>query len=256
MPCKPSVHNDDTSSPQLQPLLKPATMNHIDQTITLWLNGSDSLYLDQVALTATHTATWIPAALVLAYALIRHNDLLSFVETLLAIALCILLADQVASSVCKPLFARFRPAQDPLIMYTVDVVNGYRGGLYGFFSSHASNTFAVATFLTLLIRNRALSLWLYSWALVNCWSRVYLGVHYIGDLTVGAIWGTLVGWGIYLLWLRYCHHSVIWEKYHAATQSTSSSNLTAGGYSYGSVHLIISTLALTYLYIAFRAIWA
>ncbi len=232
-------------------------MNSIDQSLTLMLNGSQCVYLDQLALIATKTATWLPLALVLLYVLVRHNNLVTLAWTVLAIALAILLADQVASSIFKPLIARYRPAQDPSFMYAVDVVNGYRGGLYGFFSSHAANTFAVATFVTLLIRNRALALWLLSWCLVNCWSRVYLGVHYIGDLLTGALWGIFVGWAIYKLWHKYAHHTTLWIQCHKSNDPkfTSSENaLTASGFSISSVRLLILSLALTYLCISLRAL--
>lgn len=74
------------------------------------------------------------------------------------IALVITLADQIASGLCKPFFARFRPTQDPNIMYMVDIVNGYRGGRFGFISSHAANTFAISVFLSLLIKGNLLLL--------------------------------------------------------------------------------------------------
>ncbi len=232
-------------------------MNSIDQSLTLLLNGSQCVYLDQIALIATKTVTWFPLALVLLYVLVRHNNLVTLAWTIFAIALTILLADQVASSIFKPLVARYRPAQDPSFMYAVDVVNGYRGGLYGFFSSHAANTFAVATFVSLLIRNRTLALWLLSWCLVNCWSRVYLGVHYVGDLLTGALWGLFAGWVIYKLWQKYAHHTTLWKQCYKrnGTKFTSSENtLTSSGFSISSVRLLILILTLTYLYISLRAL--
>lgn len=232
----------------------------LDQMLTLAINGSHSLYVDHMAVLIAQTVTWIPLAAVLAYVLLRHNDLVSFGETLLAIALCILLADQGASSVAKPLFMRYRPAHDPMIMYAVDIVNGYRGGLYGFFSSHASNTFAVATFVSLLIRQRLLTALLFCWALANCWSRAYLGVHYVGDLLTGAVWGFLVGYGIYSLWVRFSHHSVIWLKYHASQAQPGSPAapnplLTSSGYSVKSADLLSATMVATFLYITIRSLW-
>lgn len=233
----------------------------IDKAITLFLNGSSNIYIDHWAQTATQTITWIPLAVLLVYILIRHNDLVSFVELVLAIALCILIADQVASSICKPIIARFRPAQDPYIMFAVDVVSGYRGGLYGFFSSHAANTFAVSTFLILLMKNRILTYWLLSWAIINCWTRAYLGVHYASDLAVGAIWGTATGYFIYQLWLRFCHHSEIWKKTHQEENAikqcgkTPAGGFTLGGYSISSIHLLCAGIAATYLYISLKATW-
>ena len=113
------------------------------------------------------------------------------------IALVITLADQIASGLCKPFFARFRPTQDPNIMYMVDIVNGYRGGRFGFISSHAANTFAISVFLSLLIKRKSLTFMLLFWAVLNSYSRIYLGVHYPGDILFGAIEGCFIGYLIY-----------------------------------------------------------
>ncbi|MCD8318623.1 MAG: hypothetical protein LUC45_07215 [Paraprevotella sp.] len=83
------------------------------------------------------------------YLVIRNNSMSEVGLIILCFGLAILLADQFSSSFCKPYFARFRSAQDPQLMYLVDVVDGYRGGRYGFISSHAANTFAVCIFLSL-----------------------------------------------------------------------------------------------------------
>lgn len=224
----------------------------IDQTLTLFLNGSHSLFLDGMAVTATQTFTWMPLALVLLYVLVRNNDLPSIFGLVLCIAVSIFVADQVASSICKPLFERFRPTNDPLIMYSVDVVNGYRGGKYGFFSSHAANTMAVATFISLLMRHRCLSLWLYSWALLNCWTRVYLGVHYVGDLLVGMLWGLFVGWAVYRLWIRFRPRSATDRQ---AFTSVRLNAYTEGGYAVSGIHLLIAAVAATYLFILFKALF-
>ena len=105
-----------------------------DEKITLALNGSDSLFWDGVAKTATSTVTWIPLAAVLLYVVIHNNNVKKVGLILLAMAVCVLIADQTASGIFKPMVERFRPAQDPYLMYQIDIVDGYRGGKYGFFS--------------------------------------------------------------------------------------------------------------------------
>ena len=226
------------------------TLRHIDQTLTLFLNGSQSLFLDGVAATATQTATWIPVAVVLLYVLIRNNNLRAVGTILLAIALSILLADQGASSVCKPLFGRLRPTHEPSIMYAIDVVNGYRGGKFGFISSHAANTFAVATLLTLLVRGRRLAIVLFGWALLNCWTRVYLGVHYVGDLMCGALWGTLTATAVYFAAKRLCPTLTASNRHY-----TRHAGFTPGGYQCATVELLELALLTTYFYILFRALF-
>ena len=226
------------------------TLNQIDQTLTLSLNGSHSLFLDGVAATATQTITWMPVAVVLLYVVIRNNDLRAVGTIVLAIALSILIADQGASSICKPLFGRLRPTHEPSIMYTIDVVNGYRGGKFGFISSHAANTFAVATLLTLLVRGRRLAIVLFGWALLNCWTRVYLGVHYVGDLMCGALWGTLVATGIYFAAKRLCPTLAASNRHYARH-----AGFTPGGYQCAMVELLELALLTTYFYILFRALF-
>ncbi len=225
-------------------------MTNLDQALTLWLNGSHSLFADGIAWTATQTLTWVPAMLLVVYVIIRNNNLTGIAVTLLSIALCIVLADQVASTVFKPLVARYRPSNDPFIMYAVDVVHGYRGGRYGFFSSHAANTMAAATYLTLCIRHRALGWWLYSWALLNCWTRVYLGVHYVGDLLVGTLWGLCVGWSVYKLSRRFFPQLADYDARYAHR-----AGFTPTGYSVQSAWLIISGLAATYIFVLFCALF-
>lgn len=224
----------------------------LDRTITLFLNGSNSLFIDGLAWTATQTATWLPLLIVLLYVVIKNNNLGGVLRVVLGIALAILIADQVASSIFKPLVERWRPSNNPEFMYAVDVVKGYRGGNYGFFSSHAANTMAVATFLAFTIKNRVLTFWLYSWCLLNCWSRVYLGVHYVGDLLTGCLWGFIVGWAMYRFFIyRYEHQK------NALPQQTSASisQVLTTHYSLASLHIFIYALALTYLYIIFKALY-
>lgn len=220
----------------------------MDRQLTLLLNGSQSLFLDGLAWTATRTITWIPLAIVLLYVVVRDNNLRGVWHILLGIALSILLADQMASSVFKPWVARWRPSHNPEIMYLVDVVNGYRGGNYGFFSSHASNTWAITTFVSLLARRRILTFGLASWALLNCWTRVYLGVHYMGDLAVGTVWGIFVGWAFYQL----CIVGVVIE--HHPLKIKHAINPAANRLRPTSCKILIIALLLTYLYIAFSAL--
>ena len=111
-----------------------------------------------------------------------------------------LIAGTVDDEIVKPLVGRWRPTHDPQIGTLVDIVDGYRGGNYGFFSAHASNTMSIAVFFTWLTRCRRLSIALIIWSLVNCWTRMYLGVHFPGDIVVGLLWGTTVGTGVYFLY--------------------------------------------------------
>ena len=110
------------------------------------------------------------------------------------IALAFLIADQTASGLIKHLVERLRPTHDPSLESMVHIINGYRGGMYGFVSSHASNAFAVSLLLSLVMRHRAVTISLFTWSLLQCYSRIYLGVHYPGDIIGGIIVGLLAGW--------------------------------------------------------------
>lgn len=174
-----------------------------DKQLLLMVNGSDSLYLDYLILTLTNALTWIPLYASLLYVVIKTNlNVREVFLILLAAGLCVLLAGTVDGEIVKPLVARWRPTHDPQIGSLVDVVNGYRGGNYGFFSAHAANTFSLAVFFSLLMRQRLLTIFLVGWSLINCYTRLYLGVHYPGDITVGLLWGGFVGWFVYWLYCR------------------------------------------------------
>ena len=176
---------------------------HFDKQLLLVLNGSESLFIDYLIMTLTNAKTWIPLYVALFYAVLKSNDTATRILLVVAAAgLCVFLAGTIDDMLVKPLVARWRPGRDPEIGMLVDTVDGYRGGNYGFFSAHASNTFSIAVFFSLLMRQRVLTVALVTWSLVNCWTRLYLGVHYPGDIIVGLIWGSLVGCGVYRLYCR------------------------------------------------------
>ena len=174
----------------------------LDEKITLAINGSHSILLDHLALIITSTIAWVPLGVFLLWHVYRNYNLRTMLYVLIGLGLCVFLADTISSGFFKPFVERFRPTRDPELMYVVKVVEGYRGGRYGFFSSHAANTCSVALFLGLLFRNKILYYLLAFFTLSNCWSRVYLGVHYFGDIIVGLLCGVIVGWCVYRLYMR------------------------------------------------------
>ena len=175
----------------------------LDKQLLLAINGSESLFVDSLILTLTNALTWIPLYVGLLYVVIRSNPNVRDVLLILAAAgCCVLLAGAVDDELVKPSVARWRPTHDPEIGMLVDVVNDYRGGNYGFFSAHAANTFSIAVFFSLLMRQRLMTIFLVCWSLTNCYTRLYLGVHYPGDILVGLCWGGFVGWLVYYLYSR------------------------------------------------------
>ncbi len=177
-----------------------------DKYLLLALNGSDSIFWDGCMKIYTTISIWIPLILVLVYVLIKNNSFKDFIMLLLFIVAVVGATDIISSGICKPFFERWRPTNDPEIMYLVDVVDGIRGKDYGFTSSHAANSFGIATFLLLLIKNRVFTVSILFWAAMNAFTRIYLGVHYPGDILAGTFIGVVVGWSIYRLYRYFLHN--------------------------------------------------
>jgi undecaprenyl-diphosphatase len=173
----------------------------VERDAFLWLNGGHSPFWDSFMWTYSGRTVWIPVlALILFLLTVRKNPkdaLLAVLFLVVALTLC----DQFASHVCKPLFTRLRPTQHPDFMDEVQTVYNYRGGKYGFISSHAANAFGFAAFTLLLLRDRWYTAVILLWATLMCYSRIYLGVHFISDIVPGMVFGAFFGFLCYKLYL-------------------------------------------------------
>ena len=213
----------------------------IDRYLLLSLNGSDSLFWDGCMQVYTSMIVWMPLALVLVYMLLKNNSVKDFFVLLLMVTLVVLGTDQISSGFCKPFFERWRPTNDPVLMYAVDVVNEIREGKYGFTSSHAANSFGLATFFSLLIRKRAFTVSMILWAAMNAFTRIYLGVHYPGDIIAGTLIGVTVGLVVYKF------YSYIQKRQNRRMRRDwISTSYTKSGYLVSDVYLFLMFLYATY----------
>lgn len=164
-----------------------------DKQAIVFLNGFHADALDPVVYYLTKTEFWTPLYIFLIYLVFRNYKMEGWF-VMAGATVCILLADRITAGLMKPFFERLRPSHNPELEGMLHLVNGYRGGLYGFASSHAANTTSVALFLFLLFRNRYRYIgWMFAWAALMCYTRIYLGVHYPGDILTGILVGLLSG---------------------------------------------------------------
>lgn len=176
-------------------------LNEVDTQLLLFLNGAHNAYFDELFWLVTGKFAWVPMILVLLFCSFRKNWKVG-VSMVLAIAVVITLCDQVSSGIIKDAVCRLRPTRNPDISSLIHVVNDYRGGQYGFVSSHAANSFGVATFLLLVFRNKMFTWVILLWAAVLSYSRIYLGVHYPGDIVCGGLLGVALGAVVYCIYIR------------------------------------------------------
>lgn len=182
-----------------------------DQELFLWLNSLHTDWLDPIMLFITEKNTWIPLYLLIVIIIVRQLGWRS-IFLLLGFGLLILLADQAASGLFKPFFERLRPCHNPALAEWVHTIKNC-GGQYGFASSHASNTFALGTFIYLIYRN----IWgklMIAWAMVVSYSRIYAGVHFPADILVGAILGIIAAFIVYALYRRFFYQDL--QKIHGS----------------------------------------
>lgn len=183
---------------------------HIDRQWLLAINGWHSEWADILMWYISKSTTWLPLYALLVGLIVyrfgilspslcregrRGSSLLRVLIILAGFAVAVGVSDFVSSGIIKPWVCRLRPTHEPALAGMLHLVNGYTGGMYGFVSSHAANTMACALLFALLYRNKYATVGLMLWVALNCYSRMYLGVHYpadiIGGLAIGALMATL-----------------------------------------------------------------
>jgi len=168
-----------------------------DQQLFLFLNSVHSPFWDKMMYILSMKVVWAPLYIaILVYLGIKYKR--RFWVLLFFIILAVFLADRV-SVLIKYAVDRPRPCHETSLQGLVHMVNGVCGGMYSFVSSHASNSFNVAFLSLMFIKKKWYTVLIIIWASTVSYSRIYLGVHYPGDVLGGAILGAFIGWGVYKL---------------------------------------------------------
>mgnify|MGYP000057571110 FL=1 len=164
----------------------------INQAHQSWLDGPMEIISGKL--------TWIPLYLMLIYFLYQRFKLACWKPVLYLLA-SVAVADQFSSSLLKPLFKRLRPCHVDEFQSWIHLPAGC-GGMFGFCSSHAANSFAIAVGFYLLTKNKSAGIALVLWASIISYSRIYLGAHYPLDVIVGALVGGIGAWGLFKAYER------------------------------------------------------
>ncbi|HET6244791.1 MAG: phosphatase PAP2 family protein [Bacteroidetes bacterium] len=177
-----------------------ALLKQFDQELFLFLNSLNNPALDIIMYWFSDKLFWVPFYFILLLIIGWKKGWKSLFILIPVVALVIALSDQLSVHLFKDVFKRYRPCHNDQIKETIHIVSGC-GGIYGFVSSHAANTFALALFIGLVLKNKFKFIlhFMLIWALMVSYSRIYIGVHYPADILVGAMLGILIGcFGFYL----------------------------------------------------------
>jgi len=170
-------------------------LNQLDTQLFMLINGSHNAFFDPIMYWLSDKLFWIPMYLLIVFLMVRRYKMRG-VLMLLFVGLTIALCDQTASGLLKNTVQRLRPSHEPSLAGLIYLSKAGPGGLYGFASSHAANVFGLATFLCFVLDSkfRYLKYWLFFWASLVAYSRIYNGVHYPGDVLVGSFIGIVFGY--------------------------------------------------------------
>lgn len=191
-----------------------------DQTLMLFFNGMHNAFFDKVMWMISSKYFWVPFYVLLAYYFVRRLGWRRALVCILLIGIVITFVDQTCSSIIRPIVQRMRPSNpdNPLSQY-IHIVNGYRGGRFGFPSCHAANCFSLAILTAVFMRVRWLTATMFSWAVMVSYSRIYLGVHYPGDLVSGFLVASVYASAIGGLYLRYSHRPLSLPRFFRLPRS-------------------------------------
>ncbi len=174
-------------------------LENIDRELLFAINGNNQPFWDTIMWWISEEIFGLPFYLLFVYLVYRVFGIKGTLIFIIVGGATIGLTDVTAKYLFKEFFERYRPSQNLEIRDQLNFVNNYRGGTFGFISSHAANMFGITTLVFLLLKKNLSKLWwlIFLFPIIVSYSRVYLGVHYPSDVFVGAIWGIFIGWMMY-----------------------------------------------------------
>ena len=213
-----------------------------DLSLLRFFNSGNSVYFDALVPMLTSGLTWIPLYIALFYLVVKNHETMAQIGLIVATAVvCVCLAGGIGDFIVKPMVGRLRPCNDPMVKAQLNLVAGTLSESYSFFSSHAANTFSLAMFFSLLVRDRLFAIVMFLWA-----TRLYLGVHYPSDILCGMLYGSFVGVVVYLAFYK------LFYKFNIKFQYISS-QYTASGYAKADIDVVVATLVFTIAIVALLA---
>ncbi len=224
------------------------TLLELDRKVLYFLNGSDSLFMDSVIGTLTNGLTWIPLYLSLIYLVIKNKEsVFQILITLGFAAICILVTAGLTDLLIKPWVARLRPCMDPSVKYLIDTVSGFSSKDFSFWSAHAANTSSITVFVSLLIREKKMTISMILWCLLNCYTRLYLGMHYPTDIICGLLAGIIIGGVVYYLYEKVYYHVTPKINYI-------SSHFTSTGFAISDIDVVFTMMVFILIYSFIKAV--
>lgn len=220
---------------------------NIDLAILQMVNGSESSFLDGLMVTLTSGFTWIPLYIALLYLVISNNDNMTKIMLIILCGIgCVVFSGGICDFIIKPMIGRIRPINDDMLDGIIYTVGDMSNKDFSFFSSHAANTTSLTMFFALLVRNRKFTVAMTVWTLINCYTRLYLGMHYPFDVLVGIAWGALVGLLLYFVYLR------VYDRMFPDVEFIST-QYTSKGYTIITIDIVLLTMSVLYLYAILRS---
>lgn len=220
---------------------------NIDLAILQMINSSESSFLDGLMVTLTSGFTWIPLYIALLYLVISNNDNMTKIMLIILCGIgCVVFSGGICDFIIKPMIGRIRPINDDMLDGIIYTVGDMSNKDFSFFSSHAANTTSLTMFFALLVRNRKFTVAMTVWTLINCYTRLYLGMHYPFDVLVGIAWGALVGLLLYFVYLR------VYDRMFPDVEFIST-QYTSKGYTIITIDIVLLTMSVLYLYAILRS---